>query len=363
MGSVRQAQRTDLRTKQAITLAAFLWASLARAATVGDLRCEYLVDPQGIDVAKPRLSWVIDSGRRGASQTAYQVMVASSPEMLERGNGDLWNSGKVDAPDSINVTYQGQPLGSLRSCYWKVCVWDDKGDATRWSSSAQWSMGLLQAMDWKAKWIGLEVEREPGATADGSRRLAARWLRKEFTAERKISRATVCYSGLGWSELYLNGEKIGDEALSPALSDYRKRVFYVTHDVTASLRQGGNAIGVVLGNGRFYAPRLTKPKTETFGAPRLLLQLHLEYDDGGSEDVFSDETWKLSADGPIVANNEYDGEEYDARKEFEGWAKPGFHDAAWQQAQLVEAPAGVMSAPMIDPIRVTGTMKPVSRCV
>ncbi len=363
MGSVRQAQRTGLKTRQAIAAAAILWAGLARAATIGELRCEFLVNPQGIDVPKPRLSWTIDSGQRGDLQTAYQVVVCSSPQMLDRGSGDLWDSGKVDSSDSNQVVYQGQPLGSLRACYWKVCVWDRQGNASAWSGPAQWSMGLLEPADWRARWIGLDSVKGPGggpAPSDSPRRLAARWLRKEFAAERKISRATVCYSGLGWSELYINGEKIGSEVLSPALSDYRKRVFYVTHDVSGALVQGPNALGVVLGNGRFYAPRLANPKTETFGAPRLLLQLHIEYDDGSSEDVVSDGSWKLSADGPITANNEYDGEAYDARREFADWARPGFHDGSWQSAQVVEAPGGVMSAPMIDPVRVTGAIKPVS---
>ena len=316
------------------------------------------MDPQGIDVASPRLGWIVDSDRRGDAQTAYQVLVASSPEMLERGVGDLWDSGKVNASDSVQVGYQGQPLASLRTCYWKVCIWDRRGNASRWSKPAQWSTGLLRPGDWSAKWIGLEPGR--AAEADSSRRLAARWIRKEFSVGRAVSRATVCYSGLGWSELYVNGRKIGDEALSPALSDYGKRVFYVTHDVSQALRLGVNVIGVVLGNGRFYAPRLANPKTVTYGAPRLLLQLHLEYVDGGAEDVVSDGSWKATADGPIAANNEYDGEEYDARKELSGWDGPGFNAASWQQAQLVDGPGGVMSSPMINPIRATGSIKPAS---
>jgi alpha-L-rhamnosidase len=342
---------------RSLAVAVLLWAGASRAATVGDLRCEYLVDPQGIDVARPRLGWVVGSQRRGDAQSAYQILVASSPNLLERGVGDLWDSRKVDSADSALVTYQGQELGSLRACYWKVCIWDGKGHASAWSRPAKWSMGLLQPGDWKARWIGLDPEGGPG---DAARRLPARWLRKEFLVTAKISRATVCYSGLGWSELYINGEKAGNAVLSPALSDYSRRVFYVTRDVTSAVRQGENAIAVVLGNGRFYAPRLTNPKTVTYGAPKLLLQLHLEYADGASDEILSDGSWKLSTDGPIVANNEYDGEEYDARKEFAGWTRPGFDDFDWRAAQLVGAPGGALSAPMIDPIRVTGVVKAVS---
>jgi alpha-L-rhamnosidase len=352
-----------LNLRRILAPALLLWAAAARGATVGDLRCEYLRDPEGIDVAAPRLSWILTSERRGDIQSAYQVLVASTPQGLAGGIGDLWDSGRIDSGDSVHVPYRGQPLGSLRACFWKVRVWDGRGAASGWSPPARWSTGLLRPLDWKAKWIGREAPPpswSPMGVPDNSRRLPARWLRKEFGTRGKVSRATVCYSGLGWSELYLNGQRIGDEVLSPALSDYRQRVFYLTHDVTAAVRTGPNALGVVLGNGRFYAPRLAKPKTETFGSPELRLQLHLEYEDGSSEDVLSDETWRLSADGPITANNEYDGEEYDARREFAGWSAPGFDAAAWDHAQVLPAPGGVMSAPMIDPIRVTSSIQPVS---
>ncbi len=335
-----------------------LLAAAAPGATVGELRCEFLVDPQGIDVRDPRLGWALGSDRRGETQTAYQVLVASSPQLLADGTGDLWDSGRVASADSIHVAYAGQPPGSLRPSFWKVRIWDRDGAPSEWSRPAQWSMGLLQPADWKGRWIGLD--EPPGAPDNPARRLPARWLRKSFSPAGKVARATVCYCGLGWSELYLNGERIGDEVLSPALSDYRKRVYYVTHDVTRALRPGDNAIAVVLGNGRFYAPRQDRNKTVTFGCPKLLLQLHLEYDNGGTEDVVSDESWRLTTAGPIAANNEYDGEEYDARKELGGWAEPGYDDRAWRPVQLVDAPGGTMSAPMIDPVRVTATIKPVA---
>lgn len=333
----------------------------AHSVDVGELRCESLKNPSGIDAVKPRLSWVIQSEAgaksRGQKQTAYEVVVASDPGKLTPAKADLWCSGKVDSGDSINVQYGGKPLGSLDRCYWRVRVWDMDGKVSNWSKPAQWSMG--QFGDWGAKWIGLD--EAVSQTNDNQRRLAARYLRKEFNTEKKIQRATVCYSGLGWSELYINGKRIGDEVLSPALSDYTKRVYYLTHDVTEVLKPGGNAIGVILGNGRYYAPRLTDPTaTLTYGFPKLLLKLHIEYRDGSTADVVSDGSWKLSTDGPIRANNEYDGEEYDARKEFRGWAEPGFNAGAWMGVKLVDAPAGQLRAPMLDPIRVTATVKPVS---
>jgi alpha-L-rhamnosidase len=226
-------------------------------------------------------------------------------------------------------------------------------------------------------WTSLEYDDSTWATAKvvgpvgmkpwddvsvrGDRRLAARMLRKEFTATTKVSRAMVYMSGLGSSELYLNGGKVGDAVLSPALSQYPERDFYVTYDVTADIKPGVNALGVWLGNGRFYAPRASVPtSTSSHGFPKLLLQLELDYADGSHETVVSDRSWKLTCNGPILANNEYDGEEYDARNEMPGWARVGFDDCAWQAAQLVAAPGGRLSSQMMQPIRVTDTLKPIS---
>ena len=154
---------------------------------------------------------------------------------------------------------------------------------------------------------------------------------------------------------------MGDAVLSPGLTDYDKHVLYVTYDVTRQIAQGRNAIGVMLGNGRYYAPRTKTPiGTRDFGYPKAKLQLNVEYEDGSRLSVASDETWKLTANGPIRANNEYDGEEYDARMELAGWNRAGFDDSKWEAAQAVGAPAGVLAAQMAEPLRVTETLKPVS---
>jgi alpha-L-rhamnosidase len=193
------------------------------------------------------------------------------------------------------------------------------------------------------------------------RRLPARMLRKEFAVDKKVRRASVYFSGQGTSELYLNGAKVGDAVLSPGLTDYDKHVLYVTYDVTRQMVQGRNAIGVMLGNGRYYAPRVQTPiGTRNFGYPKAKVQLNVEYEDGSGVSVPSDESWKLTANGPIRANNEYDGEEYDARMELTGWSRAGFDDSAWEAAQAVGAPDGVLAAQMAEPLRVTETMKPVS---
>jgi alpha-L-rhamnosidase len=184
-------------------------------------------------------------------------------------------------------------------------------------------------------------------------------LRKEFQAGAGLRRATVYLSGLGLSELYLNGAKIEDAVLSPGLTDYDKRVFYVTYDVTRQMKTGTNAIGVILGNGRFYAPRSQEPvKMRSFGAPRLLLQMDLEFADGHKQQVVSDESWRMTDKGPVRANNEFDGEEYDARMEASGWASAGFKAADWMPAQTLAAPTGKMVAQMAEPLRVTETIHP-----
>jgi alpha-L-rhamnosidase len=250
----------------------------------------------------------------------------------------------------------------------------DKGDPVQVSTDERWRTSDKQADGWEAedfddsRWeaakklgaYGMAPWGEFGATEH--RRLPARMLRREFTIEKKVKRAVAYVCGLGFFDLHLNGKPVGgDQFMNPALTGYDRRALYCTFDVTADVKRGANALGVVLGNGRYFAPRRKQPvDTTTYGYPKLLFQLRLEYDDGSTEDVVGDEKWNLTADGPIRANNEYDGEDYDARKEQPGWAAAGFDDAAWKPARLVKAPGGALEAQMVEPIRVTETLKPVA---
>ncbi len=454
-----------------------------------DLRCEYRQNPLGIDVTEPRLSWRIaaaDPNARGVRQAAYRVIAASSEAGLRGDKGDLWDSGRLASDQSTQVPYKGKPLSSGARVHWKVRVWDAAGKPSAWSDAGFWSMGLLKADDWKARWIGLEqtgiyknadsayrnlegarwlapaagyrqtfdlpagrsvvhawavMAAEPrfelavngqyagrgsavhlpelidiasfvrpganeiavkapntkgmigairiefatgdplilrtdaqwGAAELGpygmapwgeagygeEHALPARMLRKEFDSTRKVARATAYVSAGGLAELYLNGAKIGDHVLSPGLTDYTKRILYVTYDVTRSIRPGRNAAGLWLGNGRYWAPRSRAPiGSVSYGAPRALAQIDVEYDDGSRATIATDETWKATADGPITANNEYDGEDYDARREPAGWARPGFDGSKWEAAKVLPAPAGALVAEMAEPLRVTRTLKP-----
>jgi alpha-L-rhamnosidase len=342
----------------ALLVAAALSAQTAAIRPEG-LRAEYRTDPLGIDVGKPRLSWrvaAVEPGARGVRQSAYRILVASSESALVAGRGDLWDSGKVGAEESTHIIYGGKPLPSGTRAFWRVRLWDQKGAASAWSRPARWSMGLLRPEDWKGKWIGKDGGESGPAEA---RALAARMLRKEFRAAGRVVRATAYLSGLGVSELYLNGRRAGDHVLSPGLTEYDKRVFYVTYDVTGQILAGANAVGVILGNGRYWAPRVKSPiAMRNFGYPKLLFQLDLEFADGSRQTIASDESWKLTTEGPIRANNEFDGEEYDARREMAGWARAGFDDANWEPAGVVDAPKGALVAQMAEPMRVTETLKP-----
>ncbi|HEY3837660.1 MAG TPA: family 78 glycoside hydrolase catalytic domain [Bryobacteraceae bacterium] len=254
---------------------------------------------------------------------------------------------------ALKLTFsQGEPLILTTGAGWKSSAKPTPGWQQEDFSDSVWQAAKLNGAYGSAPWgwVGYSEER----------RLPARMLRKDFQAAGSLRRATVYLSGLGLSELYLNGAKVGDAVLSPGLTDYDKRDFYVTYDVTRQMKPGANAIGVILGNGRYYAPRAQEPiGMRSFGTPRLLLQMELEFADGRKQQIVSDETWKLTDRGPIRANNEFDGEDYDARMEIPGWASPGFNPANWQSAEVLTGPTGKLVAQMAEPLRVIETIHPV----
>jgi len=333
--------------------------------TVMNPRCEYLTDPLGIDVAAPRLSWEISSDGRGILQTAYRILVASSPEKLNANEGDLWDSKTVKSGASINVAYGGMKLESRTGCYWKVMVTTNRGSSA-WSPPAFWSMGLLKSDDWKAQWTGLDKSFKDDVLDQSNSRLAARYFRKEFDSFQKPVKATVYVSGLGFYKLFINGKMIGDQDFAPTPTDYSKVVKYNTFDVTGLLEQGANVIATTLGNGRFFSMRPPGishngvPEVRHFGFPKMILQLELTYADGSTQTVISNDSWKVTADGPIRANHEFDGEEYDARMEMPGWTATGYDDSKWLQAETVQAPGGALEAQLNRNIRVMETIHPIA---
>jgi alpha-L-rhamnosidase len=341
-----------------ISILVLTGSAVAADIQLQNLRCEMLVNPQGIDVTAPRLSWQLTGSGRNIQQTAYEILVASSVAKLAANQGDLWTSGKVYSNESIMVAYKGKALKSGKACYWKVKIYTNNGESN-WSTPAKWSVGLLNLADWKAKWIGYE-KGFPWDSVSKFSRLSARYFRKEFASVAKVKRATVYISGLGHYELYLNGKYIGNEVLTQMPTDYNKSVQYSTYDVTADIKQGRNAIATVLGNGRYFTmrPKYKPKKVKEFGFPKMLLQMDVEYADGHHQLIVSDQTWRMTADGPIRTNNEYDGEEYDATKELPGWNRVGYNDTKWLKPQLTPIPTGKLVAQMSEPIKVMQTLKP-----
>ena len=517
-----------------VVLAVLPFASVAalHAAGIGDLRCEYKNNPLGVDVAKPRLSWIIESTHRGERQTAYQVLVASREEQMKQNVGDLWDSGKVSSDQSILVEYGGRQLASRMACHWKVRVWDQDGKVSAWSAGATWTMGLLTPADWNAKWIGAVAKVEPQSPAGGGigyhaaeavREDDGKWvqvdlgksvaiervvlhalnhgvagnpvkgfgfpirfrvevandmefkdskviadhstadypnpghiavpfnadgvtaryvrvtatklwnrqsggnpycfalaqlevisagknvamkaavtakdsvetsewakvnltdglrfsgqpgiqpkgevvdlkpsatieLRKEFALAKEIKRAVAYVCGLGFYELRLNGQKVGDRVLDPGWTNYRKTCLYTAYEVTAQLARGRNALGVMLGNGMYNVPGGRYAKfTGTFGPPKVILQLYVEYADGTTTMVVSDESWTW-APSPVVFSCIYGGEDYDARLELPGWDQAGFNAATFRPVCVVDGPGGRLTAQGAPPIKVMAAYKPV----
>lgn len=291
-----------------------------------DLRVEYLVNPLGVDIRQPRFFWKNSHPERGQKQVAFQLIVSSSEEA---DKGDLWDSGRVNTDSSIQIVYGGKPLQSNRTYYWKVRIWDDRGQESPWSQVASFDTGLFAASDWKGEWIGGE-----------------NLLRREFNLPENPRRARVFIAGLGYYELRVNGQKAGDHVLDPGWTTYSRRVLYVTYDITSLLRKGKNALGVMLGEG-WYKSRA------------LLFQLYVECEDGVLVEIHSDTTWK-TARGPIVEDSIYNGETYDARLEQPGWDEPDFEDRGWKPAQKAKAPGGVLSAQLMPAIKVVDTIVPLT---
>jgi alpha-L-rhamnosidase len=326
------------------------------------LRCEYQVDPLGIDVDKPRLSWTLKSNIRGQKQTAYQVIVSTNLEKLKANRPDQWDSQKVLSSNSIQVIYQGRKLTSGTRYYWKVRVWDKDGNPGDWSEPSWFETALLNQNDWDAKWIN-DAKRNPVTDDDLYKFDPGPLFRKDFVLVKPVKQARLYITGLGYYEASINGDRIGDHLLDPGWTDYSKRVYYSTYDVTDQLQDGSNCLGVMLGNGwynplplRMWGHRNIR-ETLTVGRPRFISQLDIIYEDCSTQSIISDENWKVT-EGPILRNSIYLGEIYDARKEISGWNKPGFDDSTWSNASQADESIGELVAQPLLPIRMTATVKP-----
>ena len=323
---------------------------------VEETTVEMRKNPEGVAVSAPRFSWQLVTDKQDVMQTAYQIEVADSDKGLQAGSGLVWNSGRVESGQSVLVKYAGAPLESGQKYWWRVTVWTNTGDKAQ-SSIQYWSMALLDSSDWKAGWIGLNDSTN--LKLDGERTiLPARYLRKEFDLPSQPKRAVLYVSGVGSSVCYMNGERIGNDVFGPLPTWYDASVSYLTYDVTPLLKSGTNAIGVALGNGRYLSMRANG--MVGFGLPRLMAQLNIEYDNGETVSVVSDDSWKATNHGPITANNEFDGEHYDARLELGKWTESGYNDSGWQLAERMEAPKGKLVAQLSPSLKVMEEIKPIS---
>jgi alpha-L-rhamnosidase len=332
-----------------------------------NLTCEYISEPLGIDRVNPHLAWQVISNQRGKTQSAYQILVASSIDRLNEKKADYWNSGRIASNRTTNIKYNGKQLTSRAECIWKVRSWDEHGNPSAWSEPARWTIGLLDSAAWNASWISSsykEVSRErsffqsKGTPFDGSDS-SATYLRKEVNVSKKLKRATASITGLGYYELFINGKKIGDHVLDPVFTDYQKQVNYCTYNVTSNFNEGNNAIGVILGNGFYNLPTqdLFQMNRAHWKTPnKLLFNLFLEYEDGSTENVVSNKSWKWST-GAIVHNSIRGGETIDMNRHQLGWNKPDFNDITWKSVMEVPKPLGKLVSQYMPPLRVTRTLK------
>lgn len=338
---------------------------------VTNLECEYRKDPLGVETVAPRLSWELHSEQRGVMQTAYRIVVSDNVKSLNENVGNVWDTQKLATDQSIQIAYAGKELEFTKPYFWKVKVWDNQGNESEWSEPAMWQMGLPSRQDWKgAQWIAYEALPDskrivPAMHGKGDKALddglnILPVLRKEFVVKRHLKRATIYISGLGHFEMSLNGKKVGDHFLDPGWTDYDEHALYVTFDLTDQLKQGANALGVMLGNGFYHIPRGNRYRklTGSFGYPKMICRMMLEYQDGSTENIISDGSWK-TAPGPITFSSIYGGEEYDARLEQPGWDSPDFQENnTWKPVLIVEGPDDLNSQ-MATPVKILEKFSPI----
>ena len=330
---------------------AFSFVASAKTELTG-LVCEYHTNPVGIDVLQPRLSWQLVSDAQNVKQTAYEIRLAETASDLSKNGKQIWNSGKVESDQSVNVVYGGPAPESMQRVYWQVRVWDNDGKASKWSEPAFWEMGILAPELWKASWISLPNEPE----SEDSK--PAQYYRNEFSTSKSIKSARAYVTSHGLYQLFINGEKVGDQLFTPGWTSYNKRLQYQTYDVSEML-QKENAVGVVLGDG-WYRGNIGWVSASGYYGDKLalLFQLNIEYTDGTSEWILSDGNWKVT-NGPIRKSDIYNGETYDARLELDGWTNTGYNAADWKSVEEVDAPKDLLIAPQGVPVKAVEELQPI----
>ncbi len=323
---------------------------MAQNLNVYELSVEHKVNPIGLETQSPRMTWKVKSNKNNTLQTAYQIQVAGVKEFPT--TNIIWESGKTAGDQSVLVPYEGPALASTLRYYWRIKVWDNQGNESAWSEPAYWEMGILNDAEWKAKWIE-PVQKEmpygPGLM-----------LRKEVTINKKVKRARAYVTAHGLYEFFINGKQVGDQVFTPGWTNYKERLQYQVFDVTNEIASGPNAIGATLGDGWFRGHLAWQDNWGVYGKKLgLLCQIQVEYVDGSTEMIISDDTWKGTSDGPVVMNSLYNGETYDARKEIKNWSQPGFDAKGWEQVNIANYGYDELIPEETVPIRKIQEIKPV----
>jgi alpha-L-rhamnosidase len=325
---------------------------------ITELLCEYLNNPLGIDVQRPRLSWklFLATNAHGQRQTAYQVLVSSSKDLLAKNKGDLWDSGEIASDQSVHVVYDGKALASGMRCYWKVRIRDENGRLSEWSSNASWTMGLLNASDWKAKWIGSDIVHN--GSQDNN--VPDPWMRKSFLLKEEPKIAIIYIASVGYHELYVNGKKVGDAVLSPSVAYHKKRARYMTYEIQDYLEVGQNVIGLWLGaSWSIYPPYKTDDKPQT---PIVIAQADIQFHNGQTMSIVTDDSWKVHPSPNMLLGNwvfgNYGGEIFNDDKNIPNWCGSDLDDSDWKTASIYN-PNLTISAEMIEPNRRITKIKPI----
>ncbi|GAA4799398.1 glycoside hydrolase family 78 protein [Olivibacter ginsenosidimutans] len=353
-----------------IVISLFLYMHVLAKSTPQKLTVENKVEALGIDTQEPRFGWTIETDQRAYVQSAWQIQVASSREKLQADQPDLWDSKKITSTAQQFIRYGGEPLEAAHTYYWRVKIWSATGAVSSWSKPSFFVTALLNAQAWdNASWIAYEALPSsqiimPGVHLSGDhlgergkKRAVIPQFRKPFRVQGKIQQALLFISGLGQYEARLNGKKVGDDFLAPGWTNYEKRCLYNTYDVTTQLKQGENTLGALVGTGFMYINRERYRKmVRAEGFPMLRAKLLITYENGTTQEIHTDESWKTSP-SPITFSTIYGGEDYDANQEQAGWDNSGFDDASWKKVIVIQGPGGEMFAQKDYPLKVMQTFE------
>jgi alpha-L-rhamnosidase len=321
----------------------FLTTTISAQVKVVNLLTENQTNPIGLDVQQPRFTWQLMSEQRNISQTAYEITVSGS-------KGTAWKSGKITSSQSVQVAYAGTALQSGKKYTWQVRVWDNNGKTSVWSEPAFFQTAFLNASDWKAKWI------EADLTEDSINRPAL-YFRKQFSSSKKIVSAIVYITAHGMYEAQINGKRIGDAYLTPGWTSYKKRLQYQVYDVTNLVTTGNNAIGVITGNGWYRGFLAWGGNKDIYGKKTgVLFQLDINYSDGTTATIVSDESWRSST-GSIRFSEIYHGETIDAREEKAGWSTASYNDGSWSGVKTQSYSNDILLATYNEPVKKHETFK------